>query len=352
VFALEEFEGQLYMVSEYVAGPTLRDELAQGPLPVHRAIDTVATVARALAVAHARGIVHRDLKPENIVRTPDGVIKILDFGLALPGDTVNAPLTADGVALGTPAYMSPEQIRGSGVDARSDQFALGILLYELVTGTHPFLARTPAATLARILEATPEPLRLPAGAAGDAELEDRLNSVVARCLQKRADLRYADAAALAAALTRLDSVAAPVPTATAVRPAALWWWQFHQAAVAVSYTLLLVPLWRLRHMVDVAVGVPLFLFALVAAVVAGALRLHLWFASRQYPDQLPDQHARARRWIRAGDIVFAAIMLTEGIIAARSDDPSAPLLVAAAVTVAVAFLLIEPATSRAAHGRT
>jgi hypothetical protein len=351
VFALEEFDGRLYMVSEYVAGPTLRDELAQGPLPAPVAIETVATIARALAAAHARGIVHRDLKPENIVRTPEGAIKVLDFGLAITSDPASAPLTADGTALGTPAYMSPEQIRGTGVDARSDQFALGILLYELLTATHPFLARTPAATLARILEAAPEPLRLPGGDSADTDLEDRLNSVVMRCLQKRADLRYADASALAAALARLDGGTAE-PPAPPARPAALWWWQFHQAAVAVSYAVLLIPLWRLRHLPGTDVGIPLFLLGLVAAVVSGALRLHLWFAARHYPDQWLHQHTQARRWVRAGDVVFTAILLAKGVIAARTDDPSAPLLVAAAASLAVVFLVVEPATTRAAHDRT
>ncbi len=347
VFALEEYDGQLYMVSEYVAGETLRDVLARGPLPAADAIAIVVTVARALADAHARGIVHRDLKPENIVRTPDGVIKILDFGLAITSDQMGAPLTADGAALGTPAYMSPEQIRGIGVDARSDQFALGILLYELATGTHPFLARTPAATLARILEAAPDPLPLPH--TQDDEVIDRLNGVVIRCLQKRADLRYSDTAALAAALSRIGQTDTEPARASTGRDAR-WWWQFHQATVAIAYTLLLIPLWRVRHMLGSEVGVPLFLLALVAAAVAGALRLHLWFAARQYPDQWWIQHRRARRWVRAADIVFAALLLADGVIAARTDDPSAPLLVAAAAVVTVAFLVIEPATTRAAHG--
>lgn len=347
VFALEEYDGRLYMVSEYVAGETLRERLARGPVALAEAIATVTTVARALADAHVRGIVHRDLKPENIVRTPEGVIKILDFGLAMTSDRHEAPLTGDGAALGTPAYMSPEQIRGVGVDARSDQFAIGVLLYELVTGRHPFLARSPAATLARILEATPDPL--PVTAADDDGLMDRLNGVVNRCLQKRADQRYSDTAALAAALARLSQPSSTPAPSTSGRDAR-WWWQFHQAAVAAAYALLLIPLWRLRHLLGTEVGVPLFLVALVAAVAAGALRLHLWFAARQYPDQWLTQHRDARRWVRTADVVFAALLLVEGVIAARTDDPSAPLLVAAATAVTVAFLVIEPATTRAAHG--
>jgi predicted Ser/Thr protein kinase len=349
VFALEEIDGRLFMVSEYVDGLTLRDELARGPLPVAHAVDTIVTLARALGVAHARGIVHRDLKPENIVRTPDGVLKILDFGLAIAVDGAGSRLTADGSAIGTPAYMSPEQIRGGQIDGRSDQFALGILLYELLTGTHPFLARTPVATLARILEAMPEPVHLPSAA--DADLADRLNSVIVRSLQKQPAQRFADAAALAGALERITPAApAAVAPPDARRPRAWWWWQFHQAAVAASYALLLIPLWRLRHLIDANVGGPLFLLALVAAVVAGALRLHLWFAARQYPEQWAVQHRRARWWVRGADVVFASILLVKGLMAARMDDPSAPLLVAAAASLAVVFLVVEPATTRAAHG--
>ena len=352
VYALEEYGGQLYMVSEYVPGETLRDRLGRGPVPVREAVDIVATMARALAAAHARGIVHRDLKPENVVRTPDGTLKILDFGLATTAEPSLTPLTVDGAALGTPAYMSPEQIRGTGVDGRSDQFALGIILYELVSGTHPFLGRTPAATFARILEAAAEPIRLAHTATDDEHLQDRLNAVIARLLQKAPDHRYVDTAAAAAALDRVLQ-AAPEPAAPEpIRPGrAWWWWQFHQAAVAGSYALLLVPLWRLRRIPDAEFGVWLFLLALVAAVTAGALRLHLWFAAREYPNLWLGQHTRARRWVRAADITFALVLMTKGIQAARLDDPSAPLLVAAAVAAGVAFLVIEPATTRAAHGQ-
>jgi serine/threonine protein kinase len=350
VFALEEIDGRLFMVSEYVEGPTLRDELASGPLPVPLAVDTIITLARALAVAHGRGIVHRDLKPENIVRTPDGVLKILDFGLAIAVDGAGSRLTADGAAIGTPAYMSPEQIRGGPIDGRSDQFALGILLYELLTGTHPFLARTPAATLARILEAMPEPIRLPAVGDANADWADRLNSVIERCLQKLPAQRFADTAALAAALERGSPAQPDIRRPEPLRPRAVWWWQFHQAAVSASYALLLIPLWRLRHLIDASTGIPLFLLAVVAAVIGGALRLHLWFAARQYPEQWGVQHRRARWWVRSADVVFASILLIKGLIAARMDDPSAPLLVGAAASMAVVFLVVEPATTRAAHG--
>ena len=356
VFALEEIDGRLYMASEYVPGETLRDELARGPLSIERAIETAATIGDALASAHARGIVHRDLKPENILRTPDGTLKILDFGLAhvTDGDGVSAGLTAEGAALGTPGYMSPEQIRGQPIDGRSDQFALGVLLYELIAGNHPFAVASPAATLARILEADPAPLRpLESTDVARQDLVDRVNAIVARSLRKHPDDRYADVAAFSAALRRLDrpdAAAAREPAPTSV-PAAMWWWQFHQAAVALSYALLLIPLWRAREMSGAGVGITLFLIGVVAAVVAGALRLHLWFAVRQYPSQWHEHYVQARAWMLGADVTYSVILLIEGSIAARTSDPSAVLLVAAAASVAVAFVVIEPATTRAALGQ-
>jgi hypothetical protein len=356
VFALEEFDGRLYMASEYVPGETLREELSRGPLSIERAVETVTTIADALASAHARGIVHRDLKPENILRTPEGTVKILDFGLAhVSGDQgMSTALTADGATLGTPGYMSPEQIRGQPIDGRSDQFALGVLLYELIAGSHPFAVVSPAATLARILEADPAPLRSlePGDWAGQDRL-DRVNAIVARSLRKHPDDRYADVAAFGAALRRIDRPEMPVaspPPAPPPRPA-MWWWQFHQAAVALSYALLLIPLWRVREMAGTGIGVSLFLIGVVAAVVAGALRLHLWFAVRQYPSQWQEHRVQARAWVRGADVTYSAVLLIEGLLAARMSDPSAVLLVAAAASVAVAFVVVEPATTRAALGR-
>lgn len=355
VHSLEEYDGQLYMASEYVAGETLRRELDRGPLPPDRAIATVMAVGRALAAAHAHGVVHRDLKPENIVRAPDGTVKILDFGLAQVAGAIapGAALTADGAALGTPGYMSPEQIRGGTVDGRSDQFALGVLLYELVSGTHPFLERNAASTLARVLEGDPPALVPPAPSSTHTdELFDRINAVVTRSLRKRPADRYPDVDAFVATLERLESPLLTAPIRTQVRPRqAAWWWQFHQAAVAASYVLLLLPVWHLRHAAASGAGMAVFIAAVAAAATAVALRLHVWFAMRQYPDQWIAQHTRARRWVRAADVTFVLALAVTGLVAARADHPSAPLLVAAAAAVAVAFLVIEPATTRAAGGR-
>lgn len=116
VYALEEIDGELFLASEYVRGQTLRAELDAGPVDDHRVVDTALQIARALAAAHSAGVIHRDLKPENVMRTGDGSIKVLDFGLARIGLPEADSLTREGALLGTPAYMSPEQIRGDALD--------------------------------------------------------------------------------------------------------------------------------------------------------------------------------------------------------------------------------------------
>lgn len=346
VYALEDIDARLYIVSEFVPGETLRDELARGPLSSRRVREAGLDIAAALATAHERGVIHRDLKPENVVRARDGRLKILDFGLAhvVNDGPDSASLTRDGGMLGTPAYMSPEQIRGETVDGRSDLFALGAMLYELRTGTHPFAAATPGATLARILQDDPAPIpaEIPA-----IDAPDDLPRIIARLLEKIPERRFPSATVLVAALERRAAV--PVD---ASRPAggALWWWQFHQATATVSYGLLMIPLWRLRHVTDGTVGMTLLLLALVAVVVSGALRLHGWFGARQYHEAWRAHRARGRAAIVVADLIFAATLLVSGIRMLALDDRAASLLVAAAASVVVSLLVVEPATSRAAFG--
>ena len=167
VYALEELDGELYIATEFVEGHTLRDEIAAGKRP---SLDTIVATARelasAIASAHAKGITHRDLKPENVMRTPEGRIKVLDFGLARieagPGGiaaTLTAPLP--GGIVGTPAYMAPEQIEGRTAGPAADVFSFGVLMYEWISGRHPFQAASTLATLARVLDSTPDPLTEP-----------------------------------------------------------------------------------------------------------------------------------------------------------------------------------------------
>jgi serine/threonine-protein kinase len=352
VYALEDIGGALYVASEYVRGETLRDELRAGPLGAAAAVETTIGILRAIEAAHARGIVHRDLKPENVMRTPEGAIKVLDFGLAraLQPQAGEVRLTHTDGVIGTPAYMAPEQIRGAAPDARSDLFSVGVILYELVSGTNPFRGGDAASTIARILEMDPPALaRAPDGDGGGT---GRIDRVIGRCLAKSPDDRIASAADFIAALERArageDSPSTGVAAASSAVNGARWWWQFHQAAAAIGYALLLLPLWRVRDLQAGSRGLTLFLVALVAVVVAGSLRLHLWFASRLYPAEWRSQHATATRWIRAADVGFVLTIAVAGLLALTVAAEVGLLLVAAAAAVLVSFAVIEPATTRAA----
>jgi serine/threonine protein kinase len=364
VYALEEIDGQIFIAGEYVPGETLREELGRGPLGALRTLETALGVARALAAAHDRGIVHRDLKPENIVRTPSGDVKILDFGLARFRDSpaALAHLTDDGVILGTPAYMSPEQIRGTATDGRSDLFALGIVLYELVSGQHPFAGSDPASTIARILETEPARLAdLPPAARWNATALGELEDVVMSCLRKLPDQRYGSAhdliealerARLAVTGTRSEPRIPAKPAAVGTKHDARWWWQFHQATAALTDLLLLIPLWLARTTLGGRSGLFLFAAGLVAAMVAAVLRLHLWFLVRLDTIDWTRRPDPTRVWLRSADVIFAMVLLIAGIAvpALTTNNVLGLVLIASAVAVALAFAIIEPATARAAFG--
>ncbi len=195
--------GQPYLVEELLEGQTLRELLIDGPLPPRKAVEYAAQIAAGLAAAHGRGIVHRDLKPENLFVTTDGHVKILDFGLAKlvhhdeppgPEAETEAPAasTQTGSVLGTVGYMAPEQVRGRPVDHRTDIFALGCVLYELVAGRRAFQRDTPAETMAAILSADPSPL--------PGTVAEPIRAVIRHCLEKRPDDRFQSARDLAFAL--------------------------------------------------------------------------------------------------------------------------------------------------------
>ena len=212
-----------YAVMELLEGETLRERLAGGALPLPKAIEIAGQIARGLAAAHVKGIVHRDLKPANVFITSDGHVKILDFGLAKqasppssggiapPEDaTVDVP-TTPGMVVGTIGYMAPEQIRGFPADARSDIFAFGILLYEMLSGSKAFDGATPTDSMAAILKDDPAPL--PEGTSLT------LDRVVRRCLEKRPEDRFSSARDLGFALEAVSGFGSPMSSPTvAARP--------------------------------------------------------------------------------------------------------------------------------------
>jgi tRNA A-37 threonylcarbamoyl transferase component Bud32 len=215
VFDVDEWEGLPYVVSERLEGETLRERLRGGALAVGSAVDLGAQIAQGLAALHQRGIVHRDIKPENLFVTADGRLKILDLGLAGPSRSEGAPepaddlawetlTTEDGAGFGTAAYMSPEQVRRRPLDARSDIFACGVVLYEMLLGRRPFQEETAVETMTAILRRTPRALLTV-----DPSLPPALTRVVERCLEKDPERRFHSGHDLALAL-EASAMAAPL----------------------------------------------------------------------------------------------------------------------------------------------
>jgi serine/threonine-protein kinase len=187
-------DGVLYMAMEYVEGHELRDALAGGQgLPVPQAVAIAAQLADALGYAHARGIVHRDVKPANVMILRDGRAKIMDFGIArIAASDVK---TQTGVLMGSPKYMSPEQVQGRPADARSDLFSLGVVLHEMLCGAPPFTGDDVSMLMYNVAHADPPP-----PSAVNAAVPRMLDLIVARALAKSPEQRYADAAQMAADL--------------------------------------------------------------------------------------------------------------------------------------------------------
>jgi len=344
IFALEEIDGNVYIVSELVRGRTLRDELRDGPLPPVQLQPVLIAIAEALAAAHQRGIVHRDLKPENIVRRDDGQIKVLDFGIArspAAETPTSTRLTQAGTALGTPGYMAPEQLSGGEVDTRADQFAFGVLAWELATGEHPF-GNDAASILARMTELMEGRT---AGLSRALPLPG-LDRIVRRCMRASPAERYASAEALLTDLRALDTASAPVRHFA--NGDARWWWQFHQVAVAVVSALMPVAMWTIRKWVARPYGSTLFLVALTVATVSVTLRLNLFFTSRVHPGMLIEQRDRSFSAIAFADVALAVLLLAAAALIAGDHDEISALFLSVSIVVLASLGLIEPATTRAA----
>nr|WP_052420555.1 serine/threonine-protein kinase [Hyalangium minutum] len=189
LYDLVEKNDSLFMVMEYVDGPTLQDLIKDGYLPPDVAAVVGARIASALDHAHFRHIIHRDLKPGNVMLTKTGEVKLMDFGIAKDVDLV--ALTQQGMAVGTPAYMSPEQVTGVQLDPRTDIFSLGVLLYEALTGTRPFQGRTAGEIFAKIRDGKYTPL-----AKAAPHVPAPLANVVKRALEVSPEKRFPDAAAM------------------------------------------------------------------------------------------------------------------------------------------------------------
>ena len=208
IHGIEEAEGTRALVLELVEGPTLADRIAKRPIPLDEALPIAKQIAEALEAAHEAGVIHRDLKPANIKVKEDGTVKVLDFGLAKAyrldevdigsdSPTVTAPSRA-GEVLGTVAYMSPEQVYGDSLDARTDLFSQGVVLYQLATGALPFTGKTSAALVDRLLHQAPTPSRQL-----NADVPSELERIINKALEKDRRLRYQTASDLHSDLARL-----------------------------------------------------------------------------------------------------------------------------------------------------
>ena len=317
--------GTTFAVTELLAGETLRAAVTRGPIPPPRALDIAAQVADALAAAHARGLVHRDLKPENIFLTTGGRVKILDFGLAVRaaplsdsvGDAevpTDPQVESSKGTPGTPAYMSPEQARGLAVDACSDQFALGAVLYEMLSGLRPFQGSSRAEVLSSILRDEPAPLadRVP-------RLPDAVRWVVERCLRKRPEERYAStldlARDLAACASRYrEGSFTPKPKGSPVpRPPSFW------VAAAATAALLLAAAFAGRR---ATVGWPA---ATYQSLLAGRQFVRLTDRSQDAttPAISPDGHLAAfvRRLSATNTDIYVKDLTSGALVDVTGDHP-------------------------------
>ncbi len=202
IYDVGEFDGVHFIVSEYIQGQTLRALLDSGPIPLERVLDIATQIAAGLEAAHLLGIAHRDIKPENVIIRPDGLVKLVDFGIArlVESSSIRRSrrsrlITRSGMVVGSAAYMSPEQARGLRVDVGSDIFSTGVVLYEMLAGRAPFEGGTDSDLIAAILKSDPPPLKSP-------RVPPVLSRIVVKAMAKNTADRYADGAELRAALAQ------------------------------------------------------------------------------------------------------------------------------------------------------
>jgi predicted Ser/Thr protein kinase len=348
-----EYDGNVFIVTEYVDGRTLRKELAAGSgLTSAEVLRTARDIADALAYAHTRGVVHRDLKPENVMRTGDGRVKILDFGIARvdrpDGDPLAILETQPGVLVGTIAYMAPERLNGERGDARSDVFSFGVMLYELASGVHPFKGESAADVISRILksDATPIEDRCPG-------LPVSVCCVIERCLNKSPTQRFRSASEITGALSVEPTPPRPTPDPDPdPDPGPVRWWRAHQAIIVGLYFLAAVFAWFIKQ----GVGTPaLVVFGIVgvAATVGGILRFHLLFVERVNHRRLTAELRRTERFTWVTDAVIAVALIVDAVLlpAATNQNLAAVLIASLGAGIFVARAILETSTTADAFGR-
>jgi serine/threonine-protein kinase len=248
IYEIGVVEDTHFIATEFIEGQTLRERLRDGRLALPEALDLALQTASALGVAHEAGIIHRDIKPENVMVRRDGLVKVLDFGLAKLNEapvllanssasTFEKLSTEPGAVMGTVAYMSPEQARGQKVDARSDLFSLGLMLYEMLAGQRPFAGLTTSETMAAILRDQPPPLPQHC-----AEASPELPQIVGKCLAKERAARYQSADELVAALKTLRLDRHSATAAPPRQPEAVKFTTWRRPLIAALVTVLVIGL--------------------------------------------------------------------------------------------------------------
>ena len=341
IYALEEHDGELFIAAEYVEGHTLREEIASarrpGPADVVR---TARDISAALAAAHTGGVMHRDLKPENVMRTLDGRVKILDFGLARVDVPSSEPpaiqVTQPGMLVGTPGYMAPEQLNGERGDSRVDVFAFGVVLYEYACGVHPFAASSPLGVAARILQSDAASI---AGLCPNLPLS--VVTVIERCLRKAPGDRYGSAVEIATALLSGGD--------TDQRPVRRWW-RTHQAVAIGLYVIASVLAWLIKEWQPGGASIAVFGVVGVAATAAAIFRGHLLFTERMNSQGLAAERERADRVTLVMDLLIASALVVDAALLSTDRTLAAVLTAGLAVGIALARLVVERSTAGAAFG--
>ena len=253
IYGLEEADGKQALVLELVEGEDLADRIRRGAIPLGESLKIALQITEALEAAHEKGIIHRDLKPANVKITPEGVVKVLDFGLAKAMEedvvledisqspTISQLATKAGIILGTAAYMSPEQAKGKPVDKRADVWAFGAVLYEMLTGQKPFAGGDISTTLARVIEREPDWDALP------SSLSPVLDTYLRRCLAKEPKQRIPDIATMRLAMEGAFETTIPTPSGPSVAPPLRLWQQTVPALMVVLLVAAItgVAVWRL-----------------------------------------------------------------------------------------------------------
>ena len=255
IYGLEEADGVRFLALELVPGETLQERVSKGPLPVEEALEVCRQIAEGVEAAHAKGVIHRDLKPANVKVTPEGKVKILDFGLAKAFEaetpvtdisqspTLTEEMTRAGVILGTAAYMSPEQAKGEAVDKRADIFAFGCVLYELLTGRRAFQGETIAETIAAVLKSEPEWEKLPDSTPW------RIKELLEDCLQKEVHNRFHDVSHVRIQINKAQkepTTASPIGQTIAAQPGR-WRRAIILGSVALAGAAVGVAIWGLMR---------------------------------------------------------------------------------------------------------